>query len=150
MCLYLYAKCFDLYLGHPQACQYKNLKKEDVIEYTLNLRGPLFQSLFSNNVTTWNTKNIQYEVYDTPTRRRQTSLYHHLELYRDPQCLAEFKEESILKIPRQVKCAKNRSILVRTFTTTHEVLQLITIFMYIFSTIIDIVYIVFCIFYILF
>jgi len=28
----MYAKCFGLYLGHPQASQYKNLKKEDVIE----------------------------------------------------------------------------------------------------------------------
>ena len=27
--LYMYATCFDLNLGHPQACQYKHLTKED-------------------------------------------------------------------------------------------------------------------------
>ena len=29
--LYMCAICFVLYLGHPQACQYKNLIKEDII-----------------------------------------------------------------------------------------------------------------------
>jgi hypothetical protein len=28
---YMYAACFGLYLGQPQACQYKNLTKEDTI-----------------------------------------------------------------------------------------------------------------------
>ena len=30
--LYMYAACFGLYLGHLQACHYKNLTKEDVRE----------------------------------------------------------------------------------------------------------------------
>jgi len=29
--LYKYATCFGLYLGHSQACQYKNLTKEDTV-----------------------------------------------------------------------------------------------------------------------
>jgi hypothetical protein len=29
--LYMCATCFDLYLGHPQACQYNNLTNEDEI-----------------------------------------------------------------------------------------------------------------------
>jgi len=29
--LYICATRFGLYLGHPQACQYKNLTKEDTI-----------------------------------------------------------------------------------------------------------------------
>lgn len=28
VCLYMYVTCFALYLGHPQACRYKNLAKE--------------------------------------------------------------------------------------------------------------------------
>jgi hypothetical protein len=27
---YMYATCFGLYLGHPQACQYKNRTKEEI------------------------------------------------------------------------------------------------------------------------
>ena len=27
--IYKRSTCFDLYLGHPQACQYKNLTKKD-------------------------------------------------------------------------------------------------------------------------
>ena len=30
--LYMFATCFDLYLGHPHAYQYKKLKKEDIIK----------------------------------------------------------------------------------------------------------------------
>ena len=29
------ATCFFLYLGHPQACQYRNLTKEDIIKRSL-------------------------------------------------------------------------------------------------------------------
>jgi hypothetical protein len=33
----MYATCFGLYLGHPQACQYKNLKED-----TVKSKGPFF------------------------------------------------------------------------------------------------------------
>jgi len=39
----MYATCFDLYLGHPQAHQYKNRAKE---KYNKNLGGPILQTLF--------------------------------------------------------------------------------------------------------
>ena len=29
------ATCFGLYLGHDQACQHRNLKKEDIIKWSL-------------------------------------------------------------------------------------------------------------------
>ena len=38
----MYATCFGLYLGHPLACKYKNLIKEDII----TSKGPLVYSLF--------------------------------------------------------------------------------------------------------
>ena len=38
LCLYMCATCYGLYLGHPQACQYKTLLKED----TIKSKGPLF------------------------------------------------------------------------------------------------------------
>jgi len=31
--LYMYAACFGLYLVHPQACQHKNVTKEDTISF---------------------------------------------------------------------------------------------------------------------
>jgi hypothetical protein len=39
---YMHATCFSLHLGLPQACQYKNLTKQD----KSNLRGPFLQPLF--------------------------------------------------------------------------------------------------------
>jgi hypothetical protein len=43
-CLYVCATCFGLYLGHPEACQYKkNLTKEDIIKIS---GAPFFKSLF--------------------------------------------------------------------------------------------------------
>jgi len=36
--LYMCATCFGLYLGLPQACQYKNLIKEDITKS----KGPFF------------------------------------------------------------------------------------------------------------
>jgi hypothetical protein len=32
MCLYMCSKCFGLYSGHPQACQQKNLIKDNIIK----------------------------------------------------------------------------------------------------------------------
>ena len=37
-CPHMYATCFDLYLGHPQACQYKNIYSN----IQQKSKGPLF------------------------------------------------------------------------------------------------------------
>ena len=38
----MYAACFGLYLGYPRACQYKNLKKEDIIKSGPFIYSPYF------------------------------------------------------------------------------------------------------------
>ena len=55
--LLMYAACFDLYLCHPQARQYKNHTKEN----TIKSRGPCLAVAILYNVKTW---DIQYKVED--------------------------------------------------------------------------------------
>jgi len=37
LCLYTCATCFGLYLGKPQACQYKNLRRQTLLQHHLKL-----------------------------------------------------------------------------------------------------------------
>ena len=46
---YMCASCFGLFLGHPQACKYKNLTNEDIIKIAT---GPLFTVTNFYNVKT--------------------------------------------------------------------------------------------------
>jgi hypothetical protein len=46
--LYKYTTCFGLYLGHSQACQCKNLTRED----TIRIYGTFFYSHYFDNAKT--------------------------------------------------------------------------------------------------
>jgi len=50
---YVYVTCFDLYLGHPQTCQYKKYKKETLEES----KEPLF------TVTIF--RMLKHKIYNT-------------------------------------------------------------------------------------
>jgi hypothetical protein len=50
----MYATCFDLSLGHPQARQYKNHTKEAKINFEW---GPFYSHYFYN----FKTYNMQYK-----------------------------------------------------------------------------------------
>ena len=52
-CTFISAICFGLYVGHLQACQYKNHKKED----TIRISGVPFLSQYFYNVKTQNISN---------------------------------------------------------------------------------------------
>ena len=68
------ATCFGLYLGHPQACQYKNLVKKD----EMKSKGPLVYSHYFLVAAPCTSSN--YFTYFSPTIRSITNLFKHSNL----------------------------------------------------------------------